>query len=212
MPDPEYNIEDVVVKEAADLLPEEKTFLEANKQELTTDELTKFGFQVEPIKPSVRNADEPKNDGQDDGKGKDKKETAGDEDDLDENAKFRQQMQSDMQKERDRTQKLQNKMEVDSYIGANPEFKKYKEAIDAHVNDKAYANIPVERIAKMVAADDMMKLGARRERQAQTKVNATHSPGNTARQPAGGGGPNWLTASREDFQAKRAEVMGQTRK
>lgn len=89
-------------------------------------------------------------------------------------ASLRKQMQDD----RDR-------YEVDTFIKDNPKFEKYKPAILKHLQHEVYSRIPVKNIATMLAGDDLLKMGATKEREAQAKANATKSPGDTAR-PSGG--------------------------
>jgi len=58
-----------------------------------------------------------------------------------------------------------------------------------------------------VAANEMMKIGAAKEREAQGKVDKTKSPGTTVRKTEGGN-KDWHTASKEDFEAQRNKVLG----
>jgi len=99
-----------------------------------------------------------------------------------------------------------NIIEATNFIASKPEFAKYKDVIIKHMNHSAYKNIPVDRIAKMVAGDDLMKIGAEKEREAQKKVAETKGGGNTARQTQTG--KDWHSASKEEYQAQREAVLG----
>jgi hypothetical protein len=101
-----------------------------------------------------------------------------------------------------------NIIEANNFIAVKPEFSKYRETIIKHMNHPAYKNIPVDRIAKMVAGDDLMKIGAEREREAQKKVLETKAGGNTTRLTPTG--KDWHTATKEEFEAQKASVLGRS--
>jgi len=108
-----------------------------------------------------------------------------------------------------RIEEQSNMIEVTGFITINPDYAKYKESIIKHMNHPAYKNIPVDRIAKMVAGDDLIKIGAAREREAQAKAAATRTGGTAPRiTPTG---KDWHTATKEDYNAQRAAVLGQGR-
>lgn len=203
MPDPiEYNIDEVVALDPTDtttFTEGHKQYLEANKDQLTTDELIKFGFQVETPKPVSRNPSVTP-------------EAKGDTgsapvDDEDKKA-IRAEVEGYMSPIIKQQQEQQDRIEVDTFLAANPDYVKYKAAIVEHIKDPAYSKIPVDRIAKMIASDDLMKIGARKEREAQAKAKATQGGGTSARQPQGAQ-KDWGGESKEAFEAKRAEVLSQ---
>lgn len=195
------DIEEVVQLDPADttkFTSEHKTFLDENKNQLTTDELIKFGYTVESVKPAARSAVDNTPPAKKDG-----------EEEPDEEAvKIQKAVSAAMEPERKRARELQDKVEVDTFIVSNPAYGKYRTSIEAHVKDPVYANVPVDRIAKMVAADDLMKIGARAERAAAARASSTANPGNGDRKSGSGDAKNWLTASKEDFEAKKREIMG----
>ena len=102
---------------------------------------------------------------------------------------------------------LENKLEVQSLVHENPQYAKYQGAILKYMSHPSYSDIPAKNIAKMIAADEMMKIGAAKEREASKKVLETKNPGNNFRKPEGGR-TNWLNASKEDYAAQRAKVLG----
>jgi hypothetical protein len=71
----------------------------------------------------------------------------------------------------------------------------------------AYKNIPVKNIAAIVAARDLQKIGAMKEREAQRKANETRGGGSSAR-PTPGAGKDWHRAPKAEVEAKKAEVLG----
>lgn len=104
-------------------------------------------------------------------------------------------------------QEVENKMEVNAFVTSKPEFAKYQSQILKYMTHPAYANIPVHNIAAIVASKDLVKIGAAKEREAQAKVASTKNPGTTIRKPSGGS-VDWKTASKEDFEAQKARVLG----
>ena len=104
-------------------------------------------------------------------------------------------------------QDTQDKLEIDSFIQDNPEFSKYKSQIMKYVQHPVYSKIPVKNIASMVASNDLLKMGAKMEREAQAKADATKAPGTTARTPIAGA-KDWSRASSAEVEAERRRVMG----
>ena len=102
---------------------------------------------------------------------------------------------------------IENKMEVQAFVVVKPEFAKYQGVILKYMNHPDYANIPVHNIAAIVASKDLLKIGAAKEREAQKKVLETNSPGQTVRKTTGGQ-KDWHSASKEDFEAQKARVLG----
>jgi len=99
-----------------------------------------------------------------------------------------------------------DQMEVDSFIRSKPEFGKYREVALKYMKSPAYNNIPAHNIMAMVASKDLQKLGAQKEREAAENAKNTQSPGSTARKPTGGK-TDWSKATREDIDAKKAEIF-----
>jgi hypothetical protein len=105
-------------------------------------------------------------------------------------------------------QETQDRLEVEAFISERPEFAKYKPTIIKYLQHQAYNMIPFKNIASMVAANDLMKLGAIKERETQAKADATKAPGTTARKP-GGTATDWLKAPKDDFESQKRRVLGQ---
>ena len=98
-----------------------------------------------------------------------------------------------------------DQLDVESFVNSNPEFSKYKSVILKHASHPAYSKVPISKIASMVASEDLQKMGAKKEREAQKQVDSTKNPGSTVRKSEGG--VDWETASTEEFQAERARVL-----
>lgn len=103
-------------------------------------------------------------------------------------------------------QEQADQAELTNFVSDNPEYSKYKDTIKVYMKHPAYKNIPVKNIAAIVASKDMQKLGAQKEREAREAAEATRGGGSTARLAPGQ--KDWSTASKEEFEAKKAEVFG----
>ena len=199
---PELSIETILADETkttATLTPEEKTFIDTNKDQLTTDERTRFGIAVEPVKPVVREGvtTPAKKEGEDD-----------EELDPDDKKKIGKVVGEAMDPVLKQQRTLQQTTEINGFIQTNPSFAKYSEGIKAQMD--AHPTLTVRDAATIVAGDDLMKMGARAEREAKKQADSTKGGGSSARPAGGGKGKDWGTASKEDFAAKRAEVLGRT--
>jgi hypothetical protein len=106
-----------------------------------------------------------------------------------------------------RIQKLEDDAEVSGFIATHPEAAKYKGAMLKYIGHSAYSNIPVANIFSIVAANDLQRLGAEKERIAAKKAADTQGGGSTARKP-GGSKTDWSTATKEEFDAQKAKVLG----
>jgi hypothetical protein len=90
-----------------------------------------------------------------------------------------------------------------------PEVGKYRNAMLTYMKDPAYAKIPAKNIFNIVAGNDLIKLGAQKEREAAAKANGTRIESNSGRPGDNGGAKkDWGNASKEEMAAKRAEVFG----
>ena len=110
---------------------------------------------------------------------------------------------------REQLQTQLDQAEISNFITGNPEYAKYTKQIGTYMKHEAYRNIPIQNIAAIVSAKDMQKLGAKKERDAQAKVAETKGAGNNTR-AIEAGAKDWGSASKEDYQAHLAKVMGQT--
>lgn len=103
-------------------------------------------------------------------------------------------------------QEAQDKLEVDQFVQDNPDFAKYKPVIMKYIQHPIYNKIPVKNIAAMVASNDLLKLGAKKEREAQEKANATKTQGSMIRKPSAGE-TDWTKAPKSEFEKKKMEVL-----
>ena len=102
------------------------------------------------------------------------------------------------------------KLQISEFVQKNPEYAKYKGVMFKYKSHPSYKGIPVSNIAAIVAAKDLQKLGAEKEREAQERASKAKNVGSTVRKPDGGK-VDWLTASKEDFQAMKTKILNQRR-
>lgn len=104
-------------------------------------------------------------------------------------------------------QDAQDRLEVDSFVQDKPEFAKYKPVILKYLQHPIYSKIPVKNIAAMVASSDLVKLGAKREREAQDRANSTRNSGNPVRK-SDGGVTDWSRVSKDEFENQKRRILG----
>lgn len=107
-----------------------------------------------------------------------------------------------------KSREMEDRIEVEDFIAIRPEARQYRAKILAYMKSPAYNNIPVQNLYKMVAGDDLMKLGAEKERQAREAAAATQTPSSTAR-PVASTAKDWSKATSQDVAAMKAKIFGQ---
>lgn len=168
-----------------------------------SDEDGEEDINVDDYTPEIRG-----DDGRDDGVNNDGGNDEDDEDlDIDDKKAINKVIDQKLTPLQKQIQKQNDEIEVNSYIVDNPELAKYKPVILKYMNNSAYKNVPVKNIAAIVSANEMQRIGARKERDAARKANNTKNKGSQARKPDGGK-VDWLNASKEEFNKKLAEVKG----
>jgi len=215
---PDFNLEDVVEISPEELTDEHKTFLQENVDNLTDEQAESFGIkkpEPEPKEPELRFKPPEKKepDGTPPG------EPAIDPEDeatigkvVDKQLKPHLEWLEE-QTERSRANEIA--YEIDTAIADQPELKQYEKQIRAfvtHPNRMRFIKdgLPVSSVIAEAVAPHQQKIGAKKEREAAAAANDTKDSGSGARKPTGEG-KDWLAATKEDFLAKRAEVMGQER-
>lgn len=103
-------------------------------------------------------------------------------------------------------QTIADRLEVDTFIQERPEFTKYKPAILKYLENPVWNQIPIKYIASAVASDDLMKIGARKEREAQSKANATKDGGSQVR-TQDGGATDWSRVPKAAFEEQKRRIL-----
>lgn len=188
----ELNLEEITTKEPDQLTEDEKSFLNDNKDQLGEDVAKKYGIDKtpEPIVPQTRFQDQQKDDDGEDG-----------DIDPDDEKTISKVVDKKLRQQQDQA-------ELNAFIVENPEFSKYKTAIETYMKHPTYNNIPVANIAAIVAHKDLMKLGAQKEREAQKRASDTKNNVNNSSRADTKKGTDWGSASPEAVAQKRAEVLG----
>jgi len=104
-------------------------------------------------------------------------------------------------------EEVKKRLEFDTFFNANPEMAKYRHAVEIYKSHPDYSRVPVSNLANMVSAKDAEKRGAAKERAAARIVEETKNPGSSVRKPAGQAN-DWLSAPKDDFEAKKSQVLG----
>jgi len=213
MPDEtsELTIETVTATPVAELTDDHKTFLQEHATKLTDEQKETFKDVLKPKEPDINPDDitpeerNPKKETKPDDTKPDDEEV--DPDDEKTIGKVVDKKLKEVNQKLEEVQRLRDEAEVTSFIQAKPEFGKYRGAMLKYLSHPAYKNIPVHTIATIVAAKDLEKIGAEKEREAQRKAADTKEKGTTARTPMGK--VDWHTASKEAVAEQRAKVFGQ---
>lgn len=209
----ELNLTEVVEIAPDSLSEEQKTFLEEHKTDLTPEQAEKFGIELEekPEEIDVEKVEVETRTKEPEEKPEEKGEEEEEEEVAPEDRKAIGQVVddklTDFRGKLEDVDKVKDQVEVDAYIRDNPDFGVYRGVMLKYLAHPAYKNIPVKNIAAIVGAADLQKLGAKKEREAAQKAKETQGGGTTVRKgiPTG---IDWHTASKEEFEKKKAEVMG----
>ena len=107
-------------------------------------------------------------------------------------------------------QALKDEVEVDTYIRDNPECNKHRATALKWMKNPAYSNVPAHNIMAILTAKEQQKIGARKEREASKKAAETKDTGTTVRK--GEVATDWSSMSKEEFEAKKQEVLHNNRR
>lgn len=195
----DFNLEEITTKEPDQLTEDEKSFLNDNKDQLGDDVAKKYGIDKtpEPVVPQTRFQDQGNSDDGEDG-----------DIDPDDEKTISKVVDKKISNVTQQLRQQQDQAELNAFIVENPEFSKYKTAIETYMKHPTYNNIPVANIAAIVAHKDLMKLGAQKEREAQKRANDTKNNVNNSSRADTKKGTDWGSASPEAVAQKRAEVLG----
>lgn len=215
---PEVTLDTVSVKELDQLDDNDKKWLEENKDTLDDATADKFGIIKPPkdVTPEVRGGQ-----AAEDASGKEtkpNKEEDEDEDDIDpeDQKRISKLVNRELAKHKipqvtQQVQEAQLITEVDEFIRVQadkiPNIGNYRQAILTYAKHPSYSQVPVSAIFNIVAGKDLMKIGAQRERQAAAKAKETRTDSSSSGR-ADGNKKDWSTASKEDFAAQKASVLG----
>lgn len=215
----ELNLEEVVAIAPEELTEEHTAFLKEHVEELTDEQKTTFKTVLEEkkeekeekeeeIKPEYRFAPKKKEETEEE---ETKEEDEVDPDDKKLIGKMVEKglkpVKDLLDQQNQTTKIIQDQTEVDSFINSRPEAKPYRAKMLTYMKAEHYNALPAHVIFKIVAGDDLEKIGAEKERQAREQAEATRTGGSSVR-PTGTGGKDWSKASKEDIAAQKAKIFG----
>ena len=207
---PELTIETVIETPIEELNDDQKTFLIENQDKLSDEQKGVFKDILEEKEEEEPPIDEPS--GRTIPKKEDDEPPTDDEeidpDDEKTIGKVVDRKIKPLAKLTEEIQAVKDRQEVDALINAKPEYGKFREAILKYASHPSYKDVPIHFIAAGLAAKDLQKMGAEKEREAQKKAKETQGGGQPFRKP-GGEQVDWSTVSKEAFEAQRAKVLGQ---
>ena len=94
--------------------------------------------------------------------------------------------------------------EVKDFVADNPQFKPYQKKILRFLKDPSRSHLPVKTIAYEVAGDDLMKLGAKKGKQADIQSRKRAGGGHSTSKTSGG--KSTADMSDEEFDAEVERV------
>src|SRR3990167_1343847 len=207
----ELVLEDVTAKAPDTLAENETAFIKEHVSELTDEQKETFKSvlevkeekkekkEEEEVKPEYRFTPQKK------------EETTEEEEEVDPEDKkvIGKVVNKELKPVRDSLEQQSQVLEVDSFIVSRPEAQQYRTKMLAYMKAEHYNALPVHVIYKIVAGDDLEKIGAEKERKAREQAEATRTDGSSAR-PTESGGKDWSKASKEEVAAQKAKIFGQS--
>lgn len=202
----ELTIESIIstVETPEQLTDDQKNFLTDNSESLTDDQAKKYGIEKLPVIPDPPKVEDPPAPKEGD--------EGGDVDPEDEkkiNKLFDKRL-SGLTKTQQETQR---KLEVDQFLSRNPNgvanVDRYRDKMVQYATHPNYQKLSPQELFNILAGPELMRIGAKKERDAAKRAKDTQVNNNSSR-PAGGGGQkkDWSNASKEDFEAQKAAVLG----
>ena len=79
-----------------------------------------------------------------------------------------------------------DKSEVNEFVAKNPQFKPYEQKILKFLRHPSRAHLPVKTVAYEVAGDDLMKIGAKKGKQADIQAKKKAGGGHSTSKASGG--------------------------
>lgn len=96
--------------------------------------------------------------------------------------------------------------EIQNFLKENPDFKPFEAKARRFLKHPSRRNLPVKSVFYEVAGDQLIKIGADREKKAAEKAKQTHTGGGSNRSGGEGGAkPTW-DLSKDEFEAKQEKI------
>jgi len=186
------------------LSDEQRTFLNDNAEHLTDEQATKYGIEKPapipepPALPEVKPETPVKKEGEEDL-------------DAEDEAKIAKILDKRLSSLTATQLNTQRQLDVDSFLAQNtatlPNVNRYRDAMLKFAVHPNYKNLTAKEIFNIVAGPELMRIGAKKEREAAARAKSTQTNNSSGRSPSGAK-KDWNTASKEDFEAEKARVLG----
>lgn len=102
---------------------------------------------------------------------------------------------------------VEDEAEVAQFVTANPDFKPYEARVKRNMRHPSRREVPIEELFYAAAGKDLMKIGAKRAKEAEDEANRSGTGGGSARSTEGEGKVDWANAPKEDFEKKKREIL-----
>lgn len=104
----------------------------------------------------------------------------------------------------DKTQSAEDEREISEFLAKNPEFTPFEAKARRYIAHPSRRNLPVESVFYEVAGKELLKIGAKRQREADEKALDTQTGGGSAR--GGEGGKSVWDLTKDEFEAEQEEI------
>lgn len=213
--EPELTIESITTGDTA-IEPEslddaQREFLTSKAEELDDETAEKYGIE-KPVKIVVPEAKKP----DDSSIPPAKKDKEGDDDvlEIDEDEVRIQKVVADQLKPfQQKTIEQANVIEVDEFIRSQeadiPKIAQYRGAILETMKKDGFQRLTAAQVFNIVAGNDLMRMGAARERNAAKKAKETITDSSGGSRPKSESGKkDWSAATKEELHAEQARILG----
>lgn len=105
----------------------------------------------------------------------------------------------------EKQQREEDNQEIDSFLAENADFKPYAEKVRNWAKHPSRAGVPIKALFYEVAGDDLLKIGADRQKKATDEAKKTNAGGGSNRGSEGSGTkPVWEQSQTEFEQSQNA--------
>lgn len=104
----------------------------------------------------------------------------------------------------DKSIEADDNKEIGEFLTQNPDFKQYESKVRRYMSHPSRRQLPIKSIFYEVAGDNLMKIGADRERAAALKAKETQTGGGSNR--GGNEAKSDFDLSKEEFEAKQERI------
>jgi len=100
----------------------------------------------------------------------------------------------------------EDKAEVQEFISAHPEFKPYEARVMRDMKHPSRRAVPIEDLFYAAAGPDLIKIGAKKAKEAEDEAARSGTGGGSARSDEGQT-PDWANMGKEDFEKQKLNIL-----